>query len=820
MKLFLLMLLCVLITIQLSAQGVTSYGQSTTISTVFVSKNGQSANGMMLNKNGQILVSATLFPSTVASLCYNTSPGTFTANGTGGNGTYTYLWYKDGASTGIATQTYNPGNLTASSSIYCAVTSGSYITTNTLPIAITGYGNLTANIDVVSSTICYNSSPGTFTATGGGGTGAYSYLWYLNGASTGITTQTYNPGNLTATSTFYCAITSGSCGTANSSTTTITVNADLTASINIGSQTICYNVSPGIFTATGGGGTGTYTYLWYLNGISTGVTTQTYNPGNLTTTKTFYCAITSGSCGTVNTSSTTITVNSNLTAGINIGSQTICYNTSPGTFTATGAGGNGTYTYLWYLNGASTGVATQNYSPGNLTATSTIYCAITSGSCGTVNSATTTITVNANLTAGINIGSQAICYNTSPGTFTATGGGGTGTYTYLWYSNGASTGITAQSYNPGNLTTTSTFYCAVTGGTCGTINTSTTTITLSGILTAGINIGSQTICYNSSPGTFTATGGGGTGSYTYLWYNNGASTGVTTQTYNPGNMTSSSLFYCAVTSGSCGTVNSSTTTISVYASLTAGINIGSQTICYNTSPGTFSATGGGGTGTYTYLWYKNGASTGLTAQTYNPGSLTATSTFYCVVTSGTCGTVNTSTTTITLNGILTAGINIGSQTICYQVNPGTFMATGGGGTGTYSYAWYKNGSLVGIWTQSYDPGYLKASATYYCQISNSSCGLVNTPITTITVNSKLTAGVNFSGTKTIPTNTSPGTFIATGGGGTGSYTYLWYKDNISTGVTTNTYNPGNMNTYSSFYCTVNSGSCGTLNTFPFSIDAR
>jgi len=93
MKLFYLILLCVFATIQLSVQGITKYGQSTTTSTVFVSKNGQSGSGMLLNKNGQILVNASLSPCTVAPLCYNTSPGTFKVTG-GCYGAYSYLWYK------------------------------------------------------------------------------------------------------------------------------------------------------------------------------------------------------------------------------------------------------------------------------------------------------------------------------------------------------------------------------------------------------------------------------------------------------------------------------------------------------------------------------------------------------------------------------------------------------------------------------------------------------------------------------------------------------------------------------------------------------
>jgi hypothetical protein len=84
-----------------------------------------------------------------------------------------------------------------------------------------------------------------------------------------------------------------------------------------------------------------------------------------------------------------------LTAVISPGSIAVCYNTSPGNFTATGGGESGSYTYLWYKNGVSTGVTTQNYSPGNLIANTTVYCAISSGTCGPKNTPTVTITVEA-----------------------------------------------------------------------------------------------------------------------------------------------------------------------------------------------------------------------------------------------------------------------------------------------------------------------------------------------------------------------------------------------------------------------------------------
>jgi hypothetical protein len=442
-------------------------------------------------------------------------------------------------------------------------------------------------------------------------------------------------------------------------------------------------------TATGGGGTGSYTYLWYKNGITTGVTTHTYDPGVLTATTTFYCAITSGICGPVNSNTITITVYANLTSSISGGTTPICYNTDPGTMTATGGGGTGSYTYLWYKNGITTGVTTQTYDPGVLTATTTFYCAITSGSCGTVNSNTITITVYANLTASISGGTTPICYNTDPGTMTATGGGGTGSFTYLWYTNGVSTGVTTHTYDPGVLTATTTFYCAITSGICGPVNSNTITITVYANLTSSISGGTTPICYNTDPGTMTATGGGGTGSYTYLWYKNGITTGVTTHTYDPGVLTSTTTFYCAITSGSCGTVNSNTITITVYANLTASISGGTTPICYNTDPGTMTATGGGGTGSYTYLWYKNGITTGITTHTYDPGVLTATTTFYCAITSGSCGTVNSNTITITVNPLPTPTIT-GSTSVCVT-STGNVYTTQAGMT---NYVWTVVGGAI------------------------------------------------------------------------------------------------------------------------------
>jgi hypothetical protein len=211
------------------------------------------------------------------------------------------------------------------------------------------------------------------------------------------------------------------------------------------------------------------------------------------------------------------------------------------------------------------------------------------------------------------------------------------------------------------------------------------TVTVIPSLTASISGGTTPICYNTSPGQLSVSPSGGTGSYTYQWYNttSGIISGATSSTYTPGNLTVSTGYYCAVTSGTCGTVNTSTRSITVYSQLTASINGGTTPICYNTSPGQLSASGSGGTGSYTYQWYNttSGVISGATGSTYNPGNLTASIGYYCAVTSETCGTVNTATKSIIITTLPAATIFYAGSPFCNSLStdqPVTLTGTSGG----------------------------------------------------------------------------------------------------------------------------------------------
>jgi gliding motility-associated-like protein len=369
----------------------------------------------------------------------------------------------------------------------------------------------------------------------------------------------------------------------------------------------------------------------------------------------------------------------NLTAVISGGTSPICYNTSPGTFTATGGGESGSYTYLWYQDGVSTGVTTQTFDPGTLTLTSSFYCAISSGPCGPVNTSTTTITVIDNASIGSVTGVTPICVGAT-GTYLANAvvlGGGTG----LWSSDniavatvnssGVVTGVSAGTCN---------IIYTITGGCGGTVF-SQQSVTITGSASIGSVTGPTPLCVGAT-GTYLANAavfGGGTGS----WSSNntavatvnssGIVTGVSAGTCN--------IIY-TITGGCGGTVSAlQAVTINQNASITltsaAGTN--NQTLCSNATITdiTYLINGGGSGAGVT------GLPTGVSG-VYNTGVFTingvptVSGTFtYTVTTTGTC-TQATATGTLTVNPLPTPTLTSSApgNVSCSGTNV-TFTASGG-----------------------------------------------------------------------------------------------------------------------------------------------
>ena len=260
---------------------------------------------------------------------------------------------------------------------------------------------------------------------------------------------------------------------------------------------------------------------------------------------------------------------------------------------------------------------------------------------------------------------------------------------------------------------------------------------------------------------------------------------------------------------------------------------GVQTVCYSGDPSTINNTSSpsGGDG-YSYQWqYSNNGSSGwtniggATTSGYNPPSgLTADRWYRRRVIS--CGeTKYTNTVKVTVSTALSAGSITGTQTVCYNDDPGILsnsaIASGGGGSYSYQWQYSNNGSsgwtnISGATSSSYDPaGNLTADRWYRRRVS-AACGETKyTSNVKVTVNPSLQAG-SINGTQTLCYNTSPSILgnVAVASGGDGSYAYQWQYSNDGSsnwtnisGATSTSYNPPSGLTASRWYRR-SAASCG------------
>ena len=308
---------------------------------------------------------------------------TFAPSASGGEMPYGFEWSStsqdevcpDESTTYTLTVTGNNG---------CSATDELTITVNDLPTVDAG-----ADISLCQGE-CY-----TFTPTGSGGSGDYTYTW-----SSG--TEEVCP---TETTTYTVTVTdSNGCSSTDEITITVnelpTVNAGEDISLCLGE---CYTFIP-----TANGGSGGYTYTW-----SSG--TDEVCPTETTT----YTVTVTDSNGCSSTDEITITINDLPT--VNAGDDISlclgeCY-----TFTPTGSGGSGGYTYTW-----SSG--TEEVCP---TETTTYTVTVTDiNGCSATDEITITVNDLPTVDAGADISlCLGECY-----TFTPTADGGSGDYTYTWSS--------------------------------------------------------------------------------------------------------------------------------------------------------------------------------------------------------------------------------------------------------------------------------------------------------------------------------------------------------------------------------------------------
>jgi gliding motility-associated-like protein len=648
--------------------------------------------------------------------CNGSCNGSATVVASGGTGTYTYAWSPSGG-TGATATGLCAGNYT------CVISSPAGCT-RTVSFTITQPPPITATQSQVNLT-CNGVCNGSATVVASGGTGTYTYLWSPSGG-TGATATGLCAGNYT------CQISSPA-GCFITQSFTITQPPAITATqsqVNI----LCNGSCTGSATVVASGGTGTYTYLWSPSG-GTGATASGLCAGNYT------CQI-SSPAGCFITQSFTITQPPALTLTFTQ-TNVSCNGACDGSATGTVGGGTPPYSYLWMptggngptANGLCAGTYTLNVTDAN-------GCTITQ---------VVTITQPPVITATqsqVNVTCNGAC----DGSATVVASGGTGTYTYLWAPSGG-TGATATGLCPGNYT------CQVSSP-AGCSITLSFTITQPPAITATqsqVNV----LCNGACTGSATVVASGGTGTYTYLWAPSGG-TGATATGLCAGN-------YTCVISSPAGCTITQSFTITQPPALTISftqINVD----CNGACNGSATATVGGGTPPYSYLWMPNGGTgptaTGLCAGTY---TLTVTDANGCTAIQVVTITEPTAVTATTSFVTATCGNANGSATVVPS-----------GGVPNYSFLWTPSGQITATATNL-------LAGVYTCDITDFN-GCVLT--VTVTVPNAGSPTLLITGSTNVTCNGAcDGTATVSASGGTTPYTYAWTPSG-GTGITATGLCPG------------------------------
>ncbi len=736
-----------------------------------------------INNNPSVSVSSSQNPTDVGNSV------TFTASESGGTGTISYAWTINGASEG-----------SGSTLDYSFSSSGTY----TVEVTVTDSDGHVASASITETvysdpSVSVSSSQNptdvgnsvTFAASPSGGSGSYTYQWYENSAAiSGATSSTYTTSfSSSGTYDFYVIIHDSVGNSAQSSTLDETVNSD--PSVSISSSQNPTDIGNSVtFTATGSGGTGSYTYQWYLNGTAvSGSTDSTFTTTfSYSGSPTIYVVL-SDSLGDSSTSSTiTEKVNPDPEVSVSSSQNPTDVGNSV-TFTASASKGTGSFSYVWYLNGATQSSTSSTFST-SFSSAGTYYINVTvKDSVGNTASYSLIETVNVDPTVSVKSSQNPTDIGNSV-TFTASPSGGTGSYTYQWYVNDAAvSGATSQSYTTSfSSAGTDSVYMVIKDSIGNSATSSTITETVNPDPSVSISSSQNPTDVGNSV-TFTASPSGGSTPYSYAWYNDGTLESSTTSTYTT-----------SFSSAGTYTIEAIITDINgnkAYANYSEMVNV-DPTVSVKSSQNptdignsvTFTATPSGGTSPYTYQWYYGSNSTAISGATQyeytRSFSATGTYEYYVIITDA-----NGNTARAYFNETVNSdpSVTVSESPSPTDVNVSvTFMSSPYGGTlnsGYYNFTWDING--IDYYTQNVSVIF-KTAGTYSAQVTiRDSNGNTATATESIVVNPDPTVSIS---TEYNPVYSDTNdTLYATGNYGTGSYNLTWENVTDSTSPTVIGYGP-------------------------------
>lgn len=560
--------------------------------------------------------------------------------------------------------------------------------------------------------LCNGASDGAIDVTILEGLPPFTFTW-SNGQTTedlsGIPAGTYS---VTATDANGC-----------SATTPITVNEPepITISETGNTQPSCIGDSSGSLTVSISGGTAPYSIAW-----STGDTTLTLS--GLAAGE--YCAVATDAQGCVSdTFCFTIEDPQPIQITPNITPVT-CDGGNDGAIDITVSGGNPPYTFSW-----STGAATEDIS----SLAEGIYTVTVTDSTGCTETATFTIATQTVIVISSGV-SQPQC-GESNGSVTVSVSGGVAPYTFQW-SNGE-TGATIDSLSAGAYTVTVTDANGCTAAETIDVSDASSEVTISGTVT-------NVICGTGNSGSITITISGGTPPYTVLW-----STGDSALALN--GLAVGTYSVSVTDSSGCMAVQSFDVTEE--SGLTITINA-TNALCGETN-GTAIASVTGGTAPYTFTWSNGAASDTITGLA--PG-------VYVLVVTDANGCTETATATISNDNGPQFTINVTDITCVNET--GSLEVTNITGNGPFTIQWSTGDTtalITGLNVGTYSVTVTGADSCETVQTAE-----INPPV-----------AITLTATPTEPTcnGASDGSIDVTVSGGLPPFTFTWSNGATSEDLT-------------------------------------